>query len=125
MDTLEKILKTLETVDYSIFTEEYIDNILDNRDNDPFDSEWCRVCDEIENLKNHDNYTKSNESEFLEISQKAFKILESNNCGELSSYVSDDFGLIYDSIILNYKDEWLDKLINTYENGKIPTGELE
>lgn len=124
MNTIEEILKALETIDYSVFTEEYIDDILDNRDNDPFDSEWCRVCDEIENLKNNDNYTKSNESEFLEITQKAFKILESNNCGELSSYISDDFGLIYDSLILNYKDEWLDKLIDTYKNRKIPTGEL-
>ena len=124
MELMEKLLKALEAVDFTAFTEEYIDDILDNRDNDPFDSEWCRVCGEIEALKTEENYKKENEAEFLEISRKVFKILESNNCGELSSYVSDDFGMIYDSLILGYKDEWLDKLINAYENKKIPTGEI-
>ena len=124
MNTIEAILKALETIDYSVFTEEYIDDILDNRDNDPFDSEWCRVSSEIEALKTEDNYTKYNEAEFLKISRKAFEILDGNNCGELSSYVSDDFGMIYDSLILNYKNKWLDKLIDAYKNRQIPTGEL-
>lgn len=125
METIEKLLKSLEAIDFTSFDEEYIDNILDNRDNDPFDSEWCRVYEEINSLKTEENYTKDNKSEFLDISQKAFKILSKNNCGELSAYVSDDFAMIYDSLILVYKDEWLDKLINAYESGRIPTGELK
>ncbi|EES49427.1 hypothetical protein NE172_16715 [Clostridium botulinum] len=39
-------------------------------------------------------------------------------------YVSDDFGLIYDSLIVNYKDEWLNKFIREYKNRRIPAGEL-
>lgn len=49
-------------------------------------------------------------------------IMKENTESELSDYVSDDFGLIYDSLILNYKDEWLDKLITVYKNKKIPFG---
>ena len=51
-------------------------------------------------------------------------IIEENIDSELSEYVSDDFGLIYDSLVLNYKDEWLNKLITAYKNKKIPAGEL-
>ena len=51
-------------------------------------------------------------------------IIQQNTKNELAAYVSDDFGLIYDSLILNYKDEWLDKVIAVYKNKKIPSGEL-
>lgn len=124
MELINKLLEALEAIDYTDFDEEYIDDILDNRDNDPFDSEWCRVNDDIENLKTDENYTKKNEEEFFEISQRAFKILSNNGCGELSAYVSDDFGMVYDSVVLGYSDEWLDKLISTYQNKSIPRGEL-
>lgn len=58
------------------------------------------------------------------IREKVFIIIKKNTFSELSDYVSDDFGLIYDSLIVNYKDEWLDKLIEEYKNKRIPVGEL-
>ncbi|MEY8234394.1 hypothetical protein AALA36_01530 [Lachnospiraceae bacterium 66-29] len=51
-------------------------------------------------------------------------IIEKNTESELADYVSDDFGLIYDSFVLNYKDEWLEKVIAAYKNKKISTGVL-
>ena len=45
-------------------------------------------------------------------------IIEKNTESELADYVSDDFGLIYDSFVLNYKDEWLEKVIAAYKNKK-------
>ena len=44
--------------------------------------------------------------------------------GELAEYVSDDFCLIADSKQIFYSDEWLDKLIEKYNNAVIPSGEL-
>ena len=44
--------------------------------------------------------------------------------GELAEYVSDDFCLIADSRQMNYTDEWLDKMIESYDNGVIPSGKL-
>lgn len=38
-------------------------------------------------------------------------IIADNIESELSDYVSDDFGVIYDSLVLIYKDPWLNKLI--------------
>ena len=124
MDLMNELLKCLNSIDYNIFDEDYLNELLDSRDSAPFDTEWCRVDEEIEALKNTQSYTDKNEEEQGNIREKAFMIIEENIDGELSEYVSDDFGLIYDSLVLNYKDEWLNKLITAYKNKKIPTGAL-
>ena len=124
MDLMNELLKCLNSIDYNIFDEDYLNELLDSRDSAPFDTEWCRVDEEIEVLKNAQSYTGENEEEQDKIREKAFMIIEENIEGELSEYVSDDFGLIYDSLVLNYKDEWLNKLITAYKNKKIPAGEL-
>ena len=124
MDLMNELLKSLNSIDCNIFDEDYLNELLDSRDSDPFDTEWCRVNEEIETLKNTQSYTDKNEEEQGKIREKAFMKIEENIGGELSEYVSDDFGLIYDSLVLNYDDEWLNKLITAYRNKKIPAGEL-
>lgn len=124
MDLMKELLNCLSGIDYDIFDEEYLNELLDSRDSDPFDTQWCRVDDEIKALKNDQNYTDEIEEEQNKVREKAFIIIEQNLESELSEYVSDDFGLIYNSLVLNYKDEWLNKLIETYQNKKIPSGEL-
>ena len=42
---------------------------------------------------------------------------------DLAGYISDDFGLIYDSLKLDYQSEWMDKFLHQYLNGQVPTGE--
>ncbi len=124
MDLINGLLSALSDIDYSVFDEDAINELLDSRDSGSFDAEWCRVSAEIELLKNDRNYTPKIEARQSKIREKAFMTVERNIQSELSEYVSDDFGLICDSIVLNYKDEWLDKLIESYKNKKIPSGEL-
>ncbi|MDE6054490.1 MAG: hypothetical protein K2G55_12165 [Lachnospiraceae bacterium] len=124
MDFMNELINCLKNIDYEAFDEDCLNELLDCRDSAPFDTEWCRVNAEIDALKNDQNYTVENEEEQDEIREKAFMIIEQNIESELADYVSDDFGLIYDSLVLNYKDEWLDTLIEEYKNGKIPAGEL-
>lgn len=124
MDPINELLSALSDIDYSVFDEDAINELLDSRDSDPFDAEWCRVSAKIELLKNDSNYTRDIEAQQSKIREKAFMTVERNIQSELSEYVSDDFGLIYDSLVLNYKDEWLDKLIGSYKNKKIPSGDL-
>ena len=124
MDLMNELLNCLNSINYDTFDEDYLNELLDNRDSAPFDTEWCRVDEEIEALKNTQSYIGENEEEQGKIREKAFMIIEENIESELSEYVSDDFGLIYDSLVLNYKDEWLNKLITAYKNKKIPAGEL-
>ncbi len=124
MDPINELLSALSDIDYSVFDEDAVNELLDNRDSDPFDAEWRRVSAEIELLKNDRNYTPKIEAQQSKIREKAFMTVERNIQSELSEYVSDDFGLIFDSLVLNYKDEWLDKLIGSYKNKTIPSGEL-
>lgn len=124
MDFMNELLNCLNNINYDTFDEDYLNKLLDSRDSVPFDTEWCRVDEEIETLKNTQSYTVKNEEEQEKIREKAFMIIEKNIEGELSEYVSDDFGLIYDSLVLNYKDEWLNKVIAAYKNKKIPAGKL-
>ena len=124
MDLMNELLICLNSINYDTFDENYLNDLLDSMDSVPFDMEWCRVNEEIKALKNNQNYTDENEKEQDNIREKAFIIIEKNTGSELSDYVSDDFGIIYDSLVLNYKDEWLNKLIAAYKNKKIPAGEL-
>lgn len=124
MDLMNELLNCLNSIDYDTFDEDCLNELLDGRDSAPFDTEWCRVNEEIEALKDTQSYTGENEEEQDKIREKAFMIIEKNIEGELSEYVSDDFGLIYDSLVLDYKDEWLSKLITAYKSKKIPSGEL-
>ena len=121
---INKLLDCLRALDLSSFTEDDINDILDGRDDDDFDREWCRANSEIESLKNEDNYTDIQEAEHDEICRQAFFIIEDKISSELSDYISDDFGLIYDSIATAYQDPWLSRLIEAYQNGSIPHGEI-
>lgn len=97
-----------------------IDEILDKRESNSFDSEWVRVYQAIEELKKDKNI-----DDITDIREKAFMMVyEQSSCNELAGYISDDFGLIVDSKALNYSDEWLNKLIACYEKNIIPCGEL-
>ena len=51
MDLMNELLNCLNSIDYDIFDEDYLDELLDTRDSAPFDTEWCRVDEEIEALK--------------------------------------------------------------------------
>lgn len=102
-----------------------IDELLDNRDSEEFDSEWIRVYKAVESLKNEDNYTEIEEKSNSEVREKVFSMINNlSNDGDLAGYISDDFGLIADAKLLGYKDLWLDKLSSCYENKTIPCGVL-
>ena len=86
----------------------------------PFDSEWVRVYQALEELKKGKTVADTRE-----IEKKAYiTVYEKSENDELAGYISDDFGLIADSKRLGYSDKWLEKLISCYENARIPCGEL-
>lgn len=122
MKEIEMLLNCLRNIDYSQFDEDSINQLLDCRDSEPFDSEWCRVDNEISRIKNQYNYTFQNQND--RIRKEAFFIVADKTGTELADYVSDDFGLIFDSIAVGYEDKWLSELKNTYRKGRIPCGKL-
>ncbi len=117
-NNLQQLLNQLDKIQYETL---HIDDILEQRESDPFDQEWMRVYQIIEELKKDkrvDNTTKIRKKVFLLVYQLS-------DCEELAGYISDDFGLIADSKMLQYSDEWLEKLISCYEKAIIPCGELQ
>ena len=112
-----ELLDKLSKID---FEELDIDDLLDKRDSDSFDSEWVRVYQTVEELKKGKVVDDTRE-----IEKKAYiTVYEKTEDDELAGYISDDFGLIAHCKMLGYTDEWLDKLIFYYENAKIPCGKL-
>lgn len=112
-----ELLNKLNNIKYE---ELDIDEILDKRESDPFDSEWMRVYQAIKELKKGKKFDHT-----TDIEEKAYiTVYEKTDNDELAGYISDDFGLIADSKTLNYSDEWLDKLVACYEKAIIPCGEL-
>ena len=119
---IHMLLERLRSIDFGSLSEDDIDEILDSRDEGEFDEQWCRVYEETARLKNESNYTAENRREHDSICKEAFMAVGSGISSELSDYVADDFGLIYDSIILGYNDDWLSALIEEYSSGRLPSG---
>lgn len=114
---MEQLINNLRKINYENLN---LDEVLSGRENITFDSEWIRVFDEIKAIKTSLKITDN-----THIRESAYLIVyENSNSDDLAAYVSDDFGLIFDSIILNYRDEWFDKLIRCYEELNIPNGIL-
>ena len=100
MEMIQELLDCLAEMDFNGFDEDFVNELLDNRDIEDFDGEWSRVYREIESRKNPSVYTEASEEEQQDIRRQAFMTVEEHVPGELSEYVSDDFGLIYDSFVL-------------------------
>ena len=101
------------------------DTMLDRRDLPIFDDEWIRVYHEVELLKRKSNVYIDGNNDSDNIRKQTFlKTFKLTQDDEIAAYISDDFGLIYDSEMLGYHDEWLDRLINCYHSFQFPSGEL-
>jgi len=115
----------LKQINKKMFAAADFDEVLDGRDMEEFDNEWCRVYDTVEALKEEKGYSEKYERESENLRKKAYlKVYDLCEDSDLAAYISDDFGLIFDSECMDYQDAWLDKMIMCYQNGEIPYGEL-
>ena len=101
---IESILSTLKSL-----SAEELDEILDKRDQNPFDSAWCKTNEIIQGNETSPNQ----EAMFKQIS----KITKGH---EIASYIIDDINLIYRAKSKNIKNEFINNLSVYYKNGEIP-----
>lgn len=102
----------------SNYTEDDFDMILDQRDEDSFSERWMEIFD---NVKEKIIKDKVNKMITDNVREKVFKLVFSlTSHSDLSSYISDDFGLISQAIEVKYNDYWLNSLWLEYKNGSIP-----
>ena len=103
----------------SKLNQDSLDDLFDSRDSDPFESEWLRVNEVVEQsqLESNDAVDALRESAF----KRAFAITKSPDaCG----YISEDVGLIADAVRAGVADPWLASLTAGYVSGELPHGEL-
>lgn len=125
MKTFE-IVEKLENISKAILANEdnfsQVDDLLDDRDNDVFSTQWMVEFDNVEKLK------VSSESLGVDdaLLERIFKdVFSKSSSSDLASYVSDDFGLLIDAVIVGYESKWLNALWDSYVAGIIPRGEIE
>ncbi|WP_461612174.1 hypothetical protein [Clostridium sp. Marseille-QA1073] len=127
MNKLEKLKGLLlagALLSENTFTIDDVDFILDSRDTDAFDSEWRRNFNLIrKNEKLNTSEVKKIVEFIREISYKvAYKATQSS---DLASYISDDFGLIAEALIIDYNDDWVNALANEYVEDRVPCNGLK
>ncbi|MET3018103.1 hypothetical protein [Flavobacterium hydatis] len=126
---MEQILKKLNffiennlPLMLSNYTEDDFDTILDERDENYFSEKWMEIFDTIQEKVNE---SKTDNTISDRSREKVFKLVYSiTNHPDLSSYVSDDFGLIIQSLEINYNNYWLNSLWLEYKKGNLPHGLL-
>ncbi|NFH70898.1 hypothetical protein FDC35_11205 [Clostridium botulinum] len=118
------VKELLEKLNESMFKNRDFDEILDLRDSDLFDKEWIRIYTAIEEKKKTKGYSKEDKQLSDEYRKKAYlKVYDLCKNDSLAAYISDDFGVICDSELVGYVDNWLKSLIETYTYSKIPCGD--
>jgi hypothetical protein len=130
LDDSKKYIKFLtslvERFKFEELTNETIDAYLDLRDQQPFDSDWSAMEDNLEKLKDQQNDKLLDKLESLneKIREKIFmKIIKSSGSSELAAYLSDDIGMILDALILiDSGDSWAFGLLDSYMKQELPKG---
>lgn len=122
LNKLKEKIKNNDIINMSFFADCDVDELLDLRDDDEFDSEWMRVY----NILNQINIEDSEKQIIDSIREKSFlRVYNLSESSDIASCVSDDFEIICKACISGYDDKWLNSLIMSYAKNKFPCGKLE
>ncbi|KQO22490.1 hypothetical protein ASF10_08930 [Flavobacterium sp. Leaf82] len=106
----------------SNYTEDDFDMVLDQRDQDSFSVRWMEMFDIVKEKIIEDKIDKTVSDNCRE---KVFKLVYSiTNNSDLSSYISDDFGMIVQSLETKQNYFWLNSLWLEYKKGILPYANL-
>ena len=99
------------------------DEVLDQRDNDSdFEKQWLRINAEIKKLLQDRNVEYEIQQLAEDIRRESFLAISRVTVQhEIASYISDDFGLIAEALMVEYDDPWLNGLWVAYKNHRLPT----
>ena len=121
---LKKIIEEGKLLSLNMFMMDSFDDALEGRESPEFELEWMRVFKELELLKYSQRPTDPEIDLMNSIREIAFKKASEYGGDPFAPYISDDFGLIALSLILNYRDSWLNSLWLEYKNDHFPCMKL-
>lgn len=116
--TIENLAETIiNTVKNLNLQSDDINDYLDYRDSQDFDSHWIQAFNDLENHDFPDEFIY----QITEIREQVFKdIYKSTQSSELASYLSDDIELIMKSEFFNSQHAFVEKLAQDYLDKKLP-----
>ncbi len=117
LDELKSLLSQNNLLNFSNLDGETIDEMLDSRDGQEFETDWLRIFETLERRSFSSDELKKIEK-VREIAYK--KTFASTENEELAAYVADDFELIAKSLLADFTDEWLNALLLAYLHGIFP-----
>lgn len=121
LDKLIVKIQNNQVIKNDFFDNYDLDELLDMRDDEVFDSEWMRIYNILNQVEMDENQKKVIDS-IRELSfLMAYNLSESS---DIASCVSDDFELICKAYVIDYDDNWLNSLIMSYAKGEFPCGRL-
>lgn len=118
----DSLLTGLDGVD-----DDFVNDLLDNRDSDPFDSQWVIADGVLEEYKKSLNSTAVVELNRFSamIGKKYYSMaIKKTHSSDLAGYVSDDFRLICETLACSIGNTFVFSLVGTYLAGGIPKNGL-
>ncbi len=122
---LEKLVLLKEQLQHPQFfkdlknwTSEQVNEYLDHRESELFETQWLFTFNEINEKEPQENIPKNSIDEIREIVFK--KVFEITQVADLAAYCSDDFELISKNICFLKSNVYLEQMLETYQEGKLP-----
>lgn len=100
-------------------SDETIDNILVERDDNFFSEQWMQAYNEVEKQKKQQGVPSTYNEDIRKIVFNM--VLEITNNDDLAAHISDDFGLIWDAEKVDINNNWINVLWQSYKKGEIPS----
>ena len=118
-DNIKIFVKEISKDDFFDFFDNVdIEQYLDERDSDPFDSIWINNFNRVKALV----FSKEQLETINEIREMCFKsALRATGDSDLASYITDDIEIIIKDMIYDNNNEWtITDLWASYKNKKLP-----
>ena len=98
-DIAARLVEVLDALDLKESADADIDAYLDARDEDPFDSDWLSAHQELESRKRglDEPSLRKLERANGKLRERVFKRVLGQAGDDIAGYISDDFGLMFDS----------------------------
>ncbi len=127
LETLKEKIENGGIITESLLGDNEVDDMLDLRDAEDFDSEWMRVYNSIGKTELNDTEAEIIDNIRETAFMNAYHVFEpgGGDIGDAAGRVSDDFELICKAYVAGYNDKWMNALIMAYAKGIFPCGRLE
>jgi hypothetical protein len=116
------VIKSGRLVDALPIDDGDVDRWLELRDDATFSRQWMSVDRDLETRKKQVKYDEEPVTKLRELVFE--QVFARWRPSDLAAYISDDFGLVGDALLLNVDNSWLNGLFAMYSAGVLPHGNV-